>query len=57
MKKLVVLVLVFVGLFSSIQLAKATIQPKLKAEDVLSVQVNSLNGGSRLFKESDGWSA
>ena len=55
MKKLVVLVLVFVGLFSSIQLAKATIQPILKAEDVLSVQVNSLNGGSRLFKENDGY--
>lgn len=55
MKKLVVLVLMFVGLFSSIQLAKANIQPKLKAEDVLSVQVNSLNEGSRLFKENDGY--
>ena len=55
MKKLVVLVLVFVGLFSSIQLAKANIQPQLKAEDVLSVQVNSLNGGSRSFKENDGY--
>lgn len=55
MKKLVVLVLVFVGLFSSIQLAKANIQPQLKAEDVLSVQVNSLNGGTRLFKENDGY--
>jgi hypothetical protein len=54
-KKLVVLVLVFIGLFSSIQLAKANIQPKLKQEDVLSVQVNSLNGGSRLFKENDGY--
>ena len=55
MKKLFVLVLVFVGLFSSIQLAKANVQPKLKAGDVLSVQVNSLNGGSRLFKENDGY--
>jgi hypothetical protein len=54
-KRLIVLTLVFAGLFSAIQLAKANIQPKLKTEDVLSVQVNRLNGGSRLFKESDGY--
>ncbi|MBK5446954.1 MULTISPECIES: hypothetical protein [unclassified Peribacillus] len=55
MKKLVILVLVFTVLFSPIQLAKANIQPKLKTGDVLSVQVNRLYGGSRLFKESDGY--
>ncbi len=55
MKRLIVLIPVFAGLFSAIQLAKANIQPKLKTEDVLSVQVNRLNGGSRLFKESDGY--
>jgi hypothetical protein len=46
---------VFAGLFSAIQLANANIQPRLKNEDVISVQVNSLNGGSRLFTESDGY--
>ena len=55
MKRLVVLILVFAGLFSAIQLAKANIQPRLKNEDVLSVQVNGLNGGSRLFSENDGY--
>ena len=45
----------FGGLFSAIQLAKASIQPRLKNEDVLSVQVNGLNGGSRLFSENDGY--
>jgi len=54
-KRLVVLILVFAGVFSAIQLAKANIQPKLKNEDVLSVQVNGLNGGSRIFKENDGY--
>lgn len=52
MKRLVVLILVFAGLFTAIQLAKADIQLKLKNEDVLSVQVN---GGSRIFKENDGY--
>ena len=45
-----------VGLFfPAIQLVKANIQPKLKTEDVLFVQVNRLNGETRLFKESDGY--
>lgn len=55
MKRVFVLILVFGGLFSAIQLAKASIQPRLKNEDVLSVQVNGLNGGSRLFSENDGY--
>jgi hypothetical protein len=45
----------FAGLISPIQLAEANTQPKLKTEDVLSIQVNRLYGGSRLFKESDGY--
>ncbi|MFC5647547.1 hypothetical protein ACFPYJ_00070 [Paenibacillus solisilvae] len=58
MKKLVSLILVIAGLFFPIDFAKANIQtkkPLLITEDVLSVQVNSLYGGSRLFKESDGY--
>lgn len=55
MKRLVVLILVLAGIFSAIQLVKANIQPKLKTEDVLSVQVNGLNEESRLFRESDGY--
>jgi hypothetical protein len=54
-KKVVILILVFAGLFSPIQIAKANIQPILKKEDILSIQVNRLYGGSRLFKESDGY--
>ena len=59
MKKLVLLIFVVIaGLFSPIDFAKANIQPNkplLKPEDILSVQVNGLYGGSRLFKESDGY--
>ncbi|MDQ0899940.1 hypothetical protein [Paenibacillus sp. V4I7] len=55
MKKLVIIYMVFVGLFSSIQLATASIQPKIKSEDVLSIQANRIYGGSRLFKENDGY--
>ncbi|WP_227940468.1 hypothetical protein [Alkalihalobacillus deserti] len=55
MKKLVIIYMVIVGLFSSIQLAKASIPPDLNTEDVLSIQVNRKYGGSRLFKESDGY--
>ena len=55
MKKLVIIYMVFAGLFSSIQLATASIQPRLKTEDVLSIQANRIYGGSRLFKESDGY--
>lgn len=55
MKKSIIVCMVFAGLFSSIQIAKASIQPKLKTEDVLSIQVNRIPGESRLFKESDGY--
>ncbi|WP_342480585.1 hypothetical protein NST07_27925 [Paenibacillus sp. FSL L8-0340] len=55
MKKLVIIYMVFAGLFSSIQLAKASVQPKLKTEDVSSIQANRIYGGARLFKESDGY--
>ncbi|MBE9913698.1 hypothetical protein G8C92_06590 [Paenibacillus donghaensis] len=55
MKKLVIICMMFAGLFSSIQIAKASIQPKLKTEDVLSIQANRISGDSRLFKESDGY--
>jgi hypothetical protein len=57
-KQLVSLVLVFVGLFSPINIVKANIpsrKPLLKTEEVLYVQANRLYGGSRAFKESDGY--
>jgi len=46
-----------VGLFFPLQflLVKANIQPKLETEDVSFIQVNRLNGETRLFKESDGY--
>lgn len=55
LRKLAILIIVIVGLFSPMQLVKANIQPKLKTEDVLFVEVNRLYGGTRLFKESDGY--
>lgn len=62
MKKLVVLGLVLTGLFSPIFLAKADVYPKLnvihplKTEEVNSVQVKRLAGGSRIFEINDGYS-
>lgn len=49
--------MVIVGLFSPMQLqfVKANIQPKLETEDVLFIQVDRLNGGTRSFKENDGY--
>lgn len=55
MKRLVILIVVFAGLFSALQLTKANIQPELKSEDVLSIEVKSIDGKSRLFNESDGY--
>ena len=36
-------------------IVKANIQPKLKTEDVLFIQVNRLNGETRSFEENDGY--
>lgn len=55
MKKLVVIFSVIAGLFSSVQLVQASIPLDLKTEDVLSIQVNRKDGGSRLFEERDGY--
>lgn len=44
-------------LFFSMQLllVKASVQPKLEKEAVSFIQVNRLNGETRLFKENDGY--
>ncbi|WP_342545052.1 hypothetical protein [Lysinibacillus sp. FSL W7-1291] len=57
MRRLVILVMVIFGLFFPIQLllVKASIQPKLEKVDVSFIQVNRLNGETRLFKENDGY--
>ncbi|KQL19092.1 hypothetical protein [Cytobacillus solani] len=58
MRKLIwsiIIYIVFYGLFSSTQLAVASFQPKIKSDEVLSIQVNRLNGGTRIFKYSDGY--
>ncbi|MCE4045167.1 hypothetical protein LXM56_13590 [Lysinibacillus fusiformis] len=57
MRKLVILVTMIFGLFFSLQLllVKASVQPKLEKEAVSFIQVNRLNGESRLFKENDGY--
>ena len=57
MRKLVILVMVIFGLFFPMQmlLVKASIQPQLEKEDVSFIQVNRLNGETRLFKENDGY--
>lgn len=57
MRKLVILVSMIFGLFFSLQLllVKASVQPKLKKEAVSFIQVNRLNGETRLFKENDGY--
>lgn len=53
--RLVAIYIVFSGIFSSTQLVMASIQPKIKVHDVVSIQVNRLNGGTRIFKVSDGY--
>ncbi|WHY77244.1 DUF3888 domain-containing protein [Neobacillus sp. WH10] len=53
MNKLVILILVFSGFFLPVQLAKANVP--IKSEDVASIQINRLSGGSRVFKETDGY--
>lgn len=57
MRKLVIPVMVIFGLFFPMQLllVKASIQPQLEKEDVSFIQVNRLNGETRLFKENDGY--
>lgn len=57
MRKLVIIVMVIFGLFFPMQLllVKASIQPQLEKEDVSFIQVNRLNGETRLFKENDGY--
>ncbi|XKO54677.1 hypothetical protein ACI2WT_18300 [Lysinibacillus fusiformis] len=57
MRKLVILVTMIFGLFFSLQLllVKASVQPKLEKEAVSFIQVNRLNGETRLFKENDGY--
>ncbi|MGE7689839.1 hypothetical protein ACQKMI_11580 [Lysinibacillus sp. NPDC097214] len=57
MRKLVILVTVIFELFFSMQLllVKASFQPKLEKEAVSFIQVNRLNGETRLFKENDGY--
>lgn len=61
MKKLVILGLVFIGLFLPTFLVKADVNPRhngippLKTEDVNSVQVNQLAGGSRISQINDGY--
>lgn len=58
MKKLacsVIICIVFTGFFSSIQLAVASFQAKIKAHEVLSIEVKRLNGGTRIFKYNDGY--
>lgn len=61
MKKRLILGLVFVGLFCPIFFVKADINPKLngvipmKIEEVNSVHVERLLGGSRIFQINDGY--
>jgi hypothetical protein len=52
LKKLVVLFLVLAGYFLSVPLAEANVS--IKSEDVASIQINRLSGGTRIFSESDG---
>jgi glutathionylspermidine synthase len=52
MKKLILLILIVTGIFLPVQLANANIL--MKAEDVASMQINRLSGGSRVFRENDG---
>jgi len=57
LRKLVIPVMVIFGLFFPMQLllVKASIQPELEKEDVSFIQVNRLNGETRLFKDNDGY--
>lgn len=52
MKKLVVIILVFTGIFLPVQLVKANVL--MKWEDVASMQINRTSGGTRTFNENDG---
>jgi hypothetical protein len=51
----VILFIVFTGLFSTTHLAVASFQPKIKEHEALSIEVNRLNGDTRIFKYSDGY--
>ena len=53
MKKLIILILIFTGSFSQLQLVNAAVP--LKSEDIAFIQVNRLSRGSRIFKETDGY--
>lgn len=61
MNKIVILGLVLAGLFSPMILVKADVNPKLnrihplKTEEVNSIQVKRLSGGSRIFQINDGY--
>ena len=52
MKKLVIVILVFSGIFLPIQLVEANVL--LKWEDVASMEINRTTGGTRTFHENDG---
>jgi hypothetical protein len=60
-KKIIILGLVLAGLFFPMLLVKADVNPKmngihsLKTEEVNSVQVKRLSGGSRIFQINDGY--
>src|SRR4051794_20851878 len=52
MKKLVIIILVFSGIFLPIHLVKANVL--LKWEDVAYIEINRTTGGTRTFHENDG---
>ncbi|MED1909056.1 DUF3888 domain-containing protein [Cytobacillus firmus] len=52
MKKLVILILVFTGIFLPVQLVRANVL--MKWEDVASMQINRTSGGTHTFNENDG---
>ncbi|SMQ81548.1 hypothetical protein SAMN05444673_4373 [Bacillus sp. OV166] len=52
MKKLVIIILVFSGLFLPIQLVQANVH--MKWDDVASMQIYRTSGGTRIFNENDG---
>ncbi|MFK9094288.1 DUF3888 domain-containing protein [Bacillus salipaludis] len=52
MKNIVILFLVFSGIFLPVQLANANVL--MKSEDVSSMQINRTSGGTRTFNENDG---
>lgn len=56
MKRIAIILMVFTGLFLGVQVAMATsIHPRLKTEDLLTIQVKSTSGKSRVFNHSDGY--